>query len=470
MTRPTRIYTAFTSERLSGSSQTYSLHHPQKKVLSNAEILDALKSRCKDVDFVGSTEREAAAYTVGTVAASSGSLDGVLYFGAPPRELTEIDLPIVAVYPLWSQWQYPLNAYRGKRMLTGTVPVIPDVSTELFSGRLDGIARKVQLIQMTAWMKDLRILCVTDEPVLGLYEPTAVQMAAEGRVLYEERYLANLSALGAEIIVRPQAEMVAKLEAVPEGEALEVAKRWIAGAESVKGTNETEIRKSAQLYLALRSMMDEYGANAVTTEGYGVFMNYPAGPIPSQGFPSSQFCTDGVVATSETLLDSLVTQQLGLWLTGSTGFNGDYIVDVENGKAYVGHCECPLNPYGDERRVPYVIRNLPQWPVDQQEIGGACAQVRLPDDEPVTVAKVGVHEKKLSLFTGRTVPGEGLFEGWDDILCRTKVAIDARADALFADLDWRSFGNHRVVFYGDYRREFRELATVLGYETVEKDA
>jgi len=198
-------------------------------------------------------------------------------------------------------------------------------------------------------------------------------------------------------------------------------------------------------------------------------MQYPGGPIPSQGLPSSRFCTDGVVATSETLMDSLVTQQLGLWLTGFAGLNGDYIVDRENGKAYVGHCECPFNPYGDDRRVPYVIRNLPQWPIDQQEKGGVCVQVKLPDNEDVTVAKLSVHDKKLSLFSGRTVPGGELFPGWDDILCRTKLAIDTNADALLENLDWGTFGNHRVVFYGDHRKEFQDLAVLLGYTVAEKD-
>lgn len=468
--RTARIYTAFTSDRLSGSSQTYSLHHWDQEVLSNARMLDEIKRRCKDIEFTGSTDPEPAAYTTGNVEANRRNLDGVLYFGAPPQELIDLDVPIVAVFPLWSQWQYPFDAYHGRRMLTSTVPVIPDMDSEVFSRRLDSVAAKVRLLQTAARMKDLRILCVTDMPILGMYEPTAVQMAAEGRKLYEEHYLANLSALGAGIVVRPQAEMVTQLQAIPEDDALAVARRWIAEAESVKGTNEAEVRKSAQLYLALKGMMEEYGTNAVTTEGYGVFMKYPGGPIPSQGLPSSQFCTDGLVATSETLIDSLLTQQLGLWVTGSTGFNGDYIVDTDNGKAYVGHCECPFNPYGDERRVPYVIRNLPQWPADQQEKGGACAQVRLPDDELVTVAKVGLHEKKMSLFTGRTVPGEQLFKGWDDILCRTKLAIDAPVDALFANLDWESYGNHRVAFFGDYRQTFKELATVLGLEAVEVDA
>ena len=469
MNAPVRIYTVFTSSGLFGSTGTYSFHHPDQKVLSNEEILGEIRRRCEGVEFLGSTQVEKSAYTVANVQARSQSLDGVLCFGSLPPGLMDLDIPVVAVHPLWGQWQYPFDAYQGKKVLTATLPVIPDALAETFSARLDAIAEKIRLLQAVARLKSLKILCVTDVPTLGLYEPTAAQMAQEGREVYEQRYLTNLAALGAEIIVRPQEEMVAKMKAVPEAEAGEVANRWVSQSEDVKGTNETEIRKSAGLYLAMKGMMEEYGANAVTTEGYGVFMNYPGGPIPSQGLPSSQFCTDGIVATSETLVDSLVTQQLGLWMTGFAGLNGDYIVDPENRKAYIGHCECPFNPYGDDRRVPFVIRNLPQWPIDQQETGGACVQVKLPANESVTVAKLSVHDRKLSLFTGQTVSGEQLFRGWDDILCRTKLAINTDAEALLENLDWATFGNHRVAFYGDHRKRFKDLATLVGYEAVEKD-
>ena len=77
------------------------------------------------------------------------------------------------------------------------------------------------------------------------------------------------------------------------------------------------------------------------------------------------------------MLDSLVTQQLGLHLFGTPGFNGDYLIDPDNRIAVVGHCECPFNPRGDGRRFPYVIRNLPRW---QPNEGGACVQVNLPVD------------------------------------------------------------------------------------------
>lgn len=467
--RDVRIYVAFPSTGFFGSTDTYPLHHPDQKVLTNDEILGEIQGRCEGVEFVGKTEVEDAQTTLANVQRDAGDLDGVLYFGAPPSGLLELDLPTIAVHPLWGQWQYPYDAYAGRKVVTACLPIIPDASEATFSARLDGIADKVRLLQAVVRMKGLRVLIVTDKPVLGQYEPTGLQLEAEGWDEYERRYLANLAELGVETVARPQDEMVGKMKAIGEAEAQEVADEWIENAVGVRGTNEAQIRDSARLYLVMKEMLGEYAADAITTEGYGVFMGYADGPIPSQGMPSSQLCTEGVVATSETLVDSLVTQQLGLFITGCAGFNGDYIVDEDNDKAYIGHCECPFNPFGDERRVPYVIRNLPQWPIDEQEKGGASAQVLLPAGETVTVVKASVHDRKLSLFGGETVEGEKLFRGWHDILCRTKLAIDTDARKLLDNLDWRTFGNHRVVFYGDHRERFRNLATLMGYEVVEKD-
>jgi len=463
------MYVAFSSSGLFGSTQTYPLHHPQQHILTNGEMLRAIQERCRGVEFVGQMDVEDPATTLGNIERDAEQLDGVLYFGDLPDGLTDLGLPIVAVYPLWSQWQYPYHAYEGQRVLTASLPVIPDASDETFSARMDNIADKVRAVQAVARMKDRRVLIITDKPVLGQYEPTALQLEAEGWDAYEEHYLANLKDLGVEALARPQSEMVSRMKAVDETQAARVAEEWIEEAAGVEGTNETQIGDSAKLYLVMREMLDEYEADAITTEGYGVFMGYKDGPIPSQGLPSSQLCTDGFVATSETLVDSLITQQLGLSITGSTGFNGDYIVDEDNDKAYIGHCECPFNPWGDDRRVPWVIRNLPQWPVEEQEKGGASVQVLLPAGETVTVAKASVHDRKLSLFAGETVDGEKLFTGWHDILCRTKLAIHTDATKLLKNLDWRTFGNHRVAFYGDHRERFSNLATLMGYEVVEKD-
>jgi hypothetical protein len=322
------------------------------------------------------------------------------------------------------------------------------------------------LVEALSKMRGLRVLVVTDSPPLGAYEPTPLQVG-EDRERYEQVYLRHLEdTLHTKLVVIPQQEMVVKMNAADKDEAEKVARRWLKEAEGIKGTNEAEVVSSARLYLAMKELMEEHNCQAITTEGYTVFQYYKDGPIPSQGLPASQFFTDGIVATSETLLDSLITQQLGLYLTGSTGFNGDYLLDTFSEIAIIGHCECPLNPYGDDRRAPYVVRNLPLWKENQ---GGACVQVNLPLGETVTVVKTSMYDKKTTLFTGETVPGEELFAGWDDILCRTKLAVKTDAKALFQHLDWKTFGNHRVAFYGDHRQQFKDLAALMGFEVIEDD-
>lgn len=464
-----KIYVSFSSNGLFSSTQTYLLNYPEGHVMSNDEILGELRQRCNSIEFIGSPEVKKAGKAVRDIKERRENLDGLLYFGSLSDELLQLDLPTVAVYPLWGQWQEPFHAYQDRRVLTAVLPVIPDVSDATFNTRMEAIADKLNLIAVINRLKNLRVLLVTDEPILGKYEPTVHQTAQEGREAYQRAYLKNLADLGAEIVVRPQDELVSRLRAIPDTKADGLASNWIKKAEDMKGTHELQVRESAKLYLAIKEMLDQYDANAVTTEGYGIFMYYQDGPIPSQGMPSSMLCTEGVIATSETLVDSLITQQVGFWMTGSAGFNGDYIIDVPNNKAYIGHCECPLNLYGDDRLMPYSIRNLPQWPVDQQEKGGACIQVRLPDDERVTVVKISVHDKRMTMFSGHTVNGNMLFPGWDEILCRTKLAIDVDAQALFDHLDWRTFGNHRVVFYGDHRDTFADLAKLMSYEMTVED-
>lgn len=459
-----RIYTIFTSEGLQGECQIFSTYHPDRPILKNEEILAQLKARCNRTEFLGSTEPVSGMDAVERLK-KEGDIDGVLIFGAPPDELVSLGLPMVAVYPLWGQWMYPFSPMEG-RVLTSFLPVIPDNDEAVFSSRLDDIAGKIGLIGCLAGLRGMRVLVITDMPVLGRYEPTSLQTGGD-REAYEARYLRSLAdTLGMELVPLEQEALDRRMDSIPDEDAEEIAGEWIDGATAIKGTNEEEVVKSARLYLAMKSLMDEYGCRAITTEGYTVFQYYKDGPIPSQGLPASQLYTDGVVATSETLIDSLITQQLGLFLTGSTGFNGDYLIDPFQGIAIIGHCECPLNPHGGEERAPYVVRNLPLW---EENKGGACVQVDLPVGETVTVAKVSVYEKKMTIFTGKTVSGEELFTGWDDILCRTKVAIRTDAEALFQNLDWKTFGNHRVAFYGDHRREFMDLATLMGYGIVEDD-
>jgi hypothetical protein len=461
-----RIYTVFTSSGLMGECQIFTAYHPDREIISNERMVAELEARCEGVEFVGEAFPIDGRHAIANVENQRERIDGVLFFGSPPDELKSLGLPIVAVYPLWGQWMFPFYAHKGEKVVTSCLAVIPDNNAATFASRWDDIAGKIKLIGALSKMKGLRVLVVTDRPVLGEYEPTRLQIGGD-RERYEEVCLRHLEdTFQTELVVTPQQEMVDKMNTADQDEADKVARRWIEEAEGIKGTNEAEVMSSARLYLAMKGLMKNHHCQAITTEGYTVFQYYKGGPIPSQGLPASQLFTDGIVATAETLMDSLITQQLGLFITGSTGFNGDYLIDTFNEIAIIGHCECPFNPYGDDRKASYVVRNLPLW---EENKGGACVQVNLPVGETVTVAKISMYDKKITLFTGETVSGEELFVGWDDILCRTKLAIRTDAKALIENLDWKTFGNHRVAFYGDHRQKFKDLATLMGFEVIEDD-
>lgn len=57
---------------------------------------------------------------------------------------------------------------------------------------------------------------------------------------------------------------------------------------------------------------------------------------------------------------------------------------------------------------------------------------------------------------------------YDPTVCATALKIKANAKAIAGKFRWRA-GWHRVLFYGDHREEFGELATLLGLKTVIED-
>ncbi len=467
MNKKTRMYTVFSSSGLQGECRIHPIYHPDREVLTNEKILDEIKGKCKDVEFVGEMEPKTAEFAIANIRNQRGSLDGVLYFGAPTDELIAAGLPVIAVYPLWGQWMPPFNAYKGKKVITSCLPVIYDKDLSVYSSRIEDIAGKIKLIATISKMKGLKVLVVTDLPPLGYFEPMGIQIETS-REEYEKVYIENLKEIfGTFLVTVSQEDLFEKMQAQDEEKAKEVTQKWIDEAAGIRGTNKAEILKSAKLYLAMKTLMEEHNCGAITTEGYGWPGSFSkTGLFPSQGLPSSQLCTEGIVATSETLVDSLITQQLGLNITGSVGFNGDYIVDFLNDIAIIGHCESSFDAYGDGKRVPYVIRNLPLM---EENTGGACVQINYPIGETVTVAKISMHQKKISVSIGKTISGEELFPFWDDILCRTKLAIKTNTKALLENLDWQTFGNHRVAFYDDHRQKIKDLAKLIGFEVIEKD-
>jgi len=435
-----------------------------QRILTNEEILNELKKRCEGIEFVGETNPVDVESAVEFLNQQK-NIDGIVVFGPPPDELIKTGLPIITVFRMWQRWMggFTFKEYKGKKIIFDCIPMVRDREKSVFSSRMAGLAGKIKIIQAISKM-DYRILSITDASnFLGVY--------SGGSDEYAKVFRDNSSATFRTEFIKIQIEeLFYKIQDIDKQKAEEIADMWIDEAYSIKNTNKTQIVESAKVYLAMKALKEKYNCDAVTTEGYGVFRNYKKGLIASQGLAATQFSNDGMMTPGETLINSQLTQQIGYYITGRGGFNGDFIVDPFLKVAIILHCECPLNVYGDDdtQRCTYTIRNMPHRKKNQ---GGAVVQVNLPPNETVTVVKLSMYDKKIAVFTGETVSGEKLFAEWNNpgLSCRTKLAIKTDTKALLENIDPITFEPHRVVFYGDIREDIQNLATLIGFEVVEED-
>ena len=457
----TKIFVMFRSEGRGHEADWDS--QDMQRLLTNEEILNELEKRCKGIEFVGKTDVVDVKSSVEDFNMQK-NIDGIVVFGPPPEEFIKTGLPIITVFRMWQTWMsgFDFQRYKKEKILFYCVPMVRDREKSTFFARMDGLAKKIRLIQAISQM-DYRILSITDASnFLGAYEGGSDEYA----IVFKE----NVAEIfGTEFKGIPQEELFNKIKEVNEQKAENIAEKWIEGAYAMKNTNKTQVIRSAKVYLAMKALKGKYNCDAVTAEGYGVFGSYKKGTIPSQGLAASQFSTDGILTPGETLIDCMLTQQIGYNFTGKGSFNGDYIVDPFLDIAIIGHCECPLNILGDDaKNCTYSLRNLPYHKKNE---GGACIQVNLPVNKTVTMVKMSMYNKKIAISTGKAISGEKLFSEWNQpgVSCRTKLAIKTNTKALLENLDWETFLHHRVVFYGNYREEFKDLAKLIGFEVVEED-
>ena len=286
---------------------------------------------------------------------------------------------------------------------------------------------------------------------------------------YEEVYFRNLEEVfGLEIVDVLVDEINEEREKADRKEAKKIADTWVREAKEVrwKEIGEEQIGMSAQLYLATVKLMKKYNCDAVTMS-IGPVLNIGKMPVRPP-LAEMELAKSGIVTSCESLIDCLITQLLGFYITGKLSFLGDVLTsgwlgtDLVNATFAIGHCYAPINPHGNDR-VPYIIRNHAITP---STIG---IQVELPVNETVTVVKVSVYDKKISVFTGQTVDGRALYKDFDNIACRTKVVVKTNNEKPMKNYDQAIFGCHRVVFYANFREEIKDLATLIGFDVIEED-
>lgn len=265
--------------------------------------------------------------------------------------------------------------------------------------------------------------------------------------------------VGAELILVKPEELTAEYEKADELEAERLAERWITRALAVIEPSKAEIIKSARMYIAMKRLVEKYGAQGITIDCLGLFYTGKLPAYPCLGFV--ELLNQGIVGACEADIDSALTQLLIQFATGRPGFISDPVIDVGAKQIIYAHCLAPTKVYGGSGpEAPYKIRS------HAEDRAGAALQAYWPPGEPVTTVKLNLEEKAMAIHGGIICSNVE-----EEKACRTKVASTAEVENILDNWNRDArFGWHRVSVVGDYRKLFKIAARLLGFKIIEEDA
>ena len=427
--RPTRIRTIYLAKPIPSWPKP-DLDVQAEVRRCEAELAKALKG------LIGiRTEGADLFRTAADVPASAKALgdpDGLLVFnltstvGSSLAKLAAMDLPVV----LFSQ-PYSGHEWSSVAALRTAGRKIAVLATSDY-GELTGACRMLDAVRR---LRDSRILFVGGAPF-----PSQSADAVRER-------------LGATVVSIAPDRLNAAYRTVAEDAASAEAQDWIRHAEKVVEPSESDIRASGRLYLAIRKLMEEESAQAVTIDCLGLFARKVLPAYPCLAY--SRLNDMGLTGVCEGDIDSTLTQLLLQYAFGVPGFVSDPVVDTAKNAVIHAHCVSATKMEGpDGERCPYVIRS------HLEDNKGASLQVKMRIGQPITCAKLTGLDTLL-VSTGIISENPDVDRG-----CRTKITTKV-ADARKVLRNY-SGGLHRVIVYGDRLSAIHDLAALLGLKVIEE--
>ncbi len=493
--RNTRIFTIFTS---AGCGCTGSGGAPLN-FTTHEQVLEGLQNACKDIDFAEFKGSITDAYI--EVQKNKDRYDGILIIGRVDNDyrLAFTGLPTIVVYNLWefqSGHHYHIFAtgkvkddeknileggtnYSDVKILTAQLDrrnlCAPSVREAMFND----LVNKVRLIKALKELKETRILMVksSKDEIIASVNYKSGDHDQDYPADHNERYLSNFKKLfGVDIVVIEAEEFFETYKKTDIRKAEDTADGWIRGARKVEASR-PEIIKTARGYLALDALREKYNCNAVSTHIRSVT---GSGELKDRFNPGLGlelgFKTRGIMAVCQNYPDILLSQVMAYLLTGRPSMLGDQMYDIDNGVEIVLHCGIPVNPWGDDRRLPYTIRTHAESPVrDRPELPGSSTGLTAewPVGEPVTFWEFHSLIGQIRLHTGKIVDGRTIYTGGEDIdnvMCTAKVISKVENIKQVRDQHFPSlYGIHHCITMSDLRQQVKDLGILMGIEVIERD-
>lgn len=433
---PVKIYKVFI-----GRTGGIYLSRPTDEVDKFNRYLANVEYKLGDVKFIGGDM--VPEVEVEKVLPKLAEADAVLLFhlcghgGDAPLEamtkIVDVGLPTAVFSQPFSGhgWMYfPAWQKQGKRVI-----LLPSSDW----GELDNAAR---LLRVRPNMARTRILVIRG-PVGSTAACSAEQVKTR---------------LGTEMIPVTVEETLKAHQAISLKDAEDEAQKyWLSKARKIVEPTKDEIISSARYYLAIRNMMIEKGAQAVTSSNC---MGEPAKGC----LAFSKLGDLGLVGACEGDMDSTLTMLMFNYAFGVPGFISDPVFDTASNALIHFHCTSSTKMAGPaSKRLPFSIRT--QTDSDK----GVALEVEMPVGQAVTCAKF------VNLDTMVISTGEIFKITKDELGCRTQFWTKVKdANSMF-----RNWGAgvveggvmtllHRVVFFGDRMQSARDLGSLMGFRTVEE--
>ena len=234
------------------------------------------------------------------------------------------------------------------------------------------------------------------------------------------------------------------------------SERWIKEAARIIEPSRLDIEQSAVIYIAMLDLMEKHSARAITVNCLGGFYGGHLPAYPCLGF--MQLNNDGYVGACEADQRSTITMLLMTYLVNRPGFISDPVIDTAKNQIIYAHCVAPTRVFGPKGTTnPFHIRS------HSEDRKGACNRSLMPLGEMTTTILFDAGKKQVILHQGKTVANVDL-----DLACRNKLAVEVQGDVYKLMNHWDTWGWHRVTFYGDFKRQVYNIASLLGFEVIEE--
>ena len=404
-------------ERFKGSLAKIEESLPEDLKLEIHSFQDA----SREVNFVSSLDRD----------------DAVVYcalsFATPGLEtLLKKDVSMIFYQQMYAGHTWNISSLRKKNVL-------------LFMGsKIDELIKEIRILYTYKKISQSKYILVTTEK--------------REDILKRRDLLAKKFNFNGELI-KPK-ELMEYYQSSSKEEAEKRAREFIKESIGIVEPTYEEIVSAYRMYSSMEKLILEKRADGITVDCLNLFGVMPA--YPCIGF--SRLNDEGTPAACEGDVLSLFTMSIFKYLTGLPSFISDPIIDTSKNTVIHAHCVAPTKIDG-EKRYPYIIRSHAEdnksvsLEVKFEKLGATMTVANLISDAD--------GKSKIVVSTGEVIGSPEINRG-----CRTKIELKVDNARKMLE-NWPNgaiscFGLHRVLVYGNWIDEIKDLAKLLDLEIIEE--